>query len=259
MSNDSTTKVLAVAAGLCVVCSVLVSTAAVSLRPAQEANKVLDRKSNILVAAGIVEDGAEVDVDSVFEEKIEAKLVDLTTGEYVEGDPDTFDDREAAKDPSTSIELTRNQDLGGIKRRTNVAPIYLIKDGGETTGVILPIHGKGLWSTLYGFLALGDDLETIRGLGFYEHGETPGLGGEVDNPKWKSSWVGKKAFDNEGDVAIEVIKGSVNPSSESSKYQIDGLSGATITARGVSNTVQFWLGDDGFGKYLERLKTDGLG
>jgi Na+-transporting NADH:ubiquinone oxidoreductase subunit C len=91
---------------------------------------------------------------------------------------------------------------------------------------------------------------------FYDHAETPGLGGEVDNPRWKDSWKGKQAIDETGKVKIEVLKGVVDTSRPESKYQIDGLSGATLTTRGVDNIVKFWLGDDGYGSLLKRLKED---
>ncbi len=121
---------------------------------------------------------------------------------------------------------------------------------------VVPIYGKGLWSTLYGFIAIDADGKTIRGITFYEHKETPGLGGEVDNADWKAKWgnpeLPKYAYDDEGHVAIRVMKGSINPSDDDAKYKIDGLSGATITSRGVTNLVQYWLGDDGFGPYLKK-------
>jgi len=122
--------------------------------------------------------------------------------------------------------------------------------------VVLPVEGKGLWSTLYGFLALDKDVNTIKGLTFYQHGETPGLGGEVDNPKWKALWPGRKAFGDDGQPKIAVIKGQAGPVAED-PYQVDGLSGATITARGVSHLVQFWLGTHGFGPYLKQFKERG--
>ena len=118
----------------------------------------------------------------------------------------------------------------------------------------MPIHGKGLWSTLYGFVSVSSDGNTIKGLGYYDHRETPGLGGEVDNPKWKASWNGKQINDNEGNLQIEVIKGKVDLARDEALHQVDGLSGATITGRGVSHMVQFWLGEHGFKKYFERIK-----
>lgn len=241
---------------VCAFCSVLVAGAAVVLRPPQEANKLLDRKRNILMAAGLLAEGKSV--DELFK-NIDARVVDLATGEYAKGiDPEAFDQRQAAKDPAQSVEIPLEKDLGGNKRRTKLAPVYLVRQGGEVEKIILPVHGKGLWSTLYGFLTLdAKDLSTIRALVFYEHAETPGLGGEVDNPNWRAQWNGKEAFDEKGSIRIEVIKGKVDPGRTEAKYQVDGISGASITTRGVKNMLRYWLGEDGFGPYLARLKARG--
>jgi len=246
-------RVLTVALALCVVCSVVVSTAAVVLKPQQEINKTRDLKRNILMAAGLY-DPAE-SVEKQFE-RVTTRVIDVDSGQYVDDvDPSSFDQRAAAKDPATSTRLDSTEDVAGIMRRSNRALVYLMEDDqGALDKVILPIHGYGLWSTLYGFIALEADGNTIAGLGFYEHGETPGLGGEVDNPRWKALWPGKKAY-RDGDVAISVIKGSVNPESPRADWQVDGLSGATLTSKGVHNLVQFWLGEDGFAPYLDNLRT----
>ena len=251
-SNDSTAKTLTVALLLCIVCSVIVSTAAVSLKPRQEANKTLDRKRNILAAAGMLD--AERSVEEQFAD-ITPRLVDLRTGKFSDDlDAGKYDQRKAAKDPAMSEALSKERDQAGIARRENYAIVYLAQDsGGDIDKIILPIHGAGLWSTLYGFLALESDGNTVAGLGFFEHGETPGLGGEVDNPRWKGLWPGKQVY-RDGEVAVQLIKGAVDPASPNADWQVDGLSGATLTARGVSNLVQFWLGDDGFAPFLENLK-----
>ena len=130
--------------------------------------------------------------------------------------------------------------------------VYEVVKDDEVEAIILPIEGMGLWSTLYGYIALDADVNTIEGITFYEHGETPGLGGEVDNPRWKALWPGRKAFDERGNVKIQVKKGPAGPPSED-PYQVDGLSGATLTSRGVTNMLHFWLGEEGFGPYLDRL------
>jgi len=240
---------------LCVACSVLVSSAAVVLRPIQNVNKALDKKRNILTAAGLYSEGT--DIDAAYQ-SIDAKVVDFSTGEYVEEiDPAAYDARRAAIDPATSQE-TSDLERAGIKRRAKRASVYLVRKGDRLDKVILPVHGKGLWSTLYGFLALdAADLTTIKGLVFYEHAETPGLGGEVDNPTWKALWNGKQAFDDKGAIRIDVIKGKADRSRPDGKYKVDGLSGATITSRGVRNMLRYWLSDDGFGPYLAKLKAQG--
>lgn len=250
MSNkDSVTKTVSVALILCIVCSVIVSTAAVLLKPAQVANKSKDFKRNILQAAGLYQSGKTVEEQF---SQITTKLVDLDTGEYTdELDPAKYDQRKAGKDVSMSTALSDEEDTAKISRRENIAAVYLVESEQGVDKIILPIKGYGLWSTLYGFLALEGDFNTVVGLGFYEHGETPGLGGEVDNPKWKSLWVGKEVYDAKGDVAIRVIKGQAPQGSE---HQVDGLSGATLTSKGVSNLVNFWLGNNGYKPFLENLK-----
>lgn len=258
MSNDSIGKVFLVATALCVVCAVVVSYAAVELRPLQTKNQELDVKKNILQAAGLMKKGEQVDVDGLFSANIEAKLVDLSTGSYVTDKSATeFNQVKAAKDPAQSIALAPGDDLAGIKRRSKIAPIYLVRKGDSFSRVILPVHGKGLWSTMYGFVALDHDLKTIKNLAFYSHGETPGLGGEVDNPKWQALWDGKKVYGDNGDIAINVIKGTVDANTPGKDNKVDGLSGATITSRGVGHLMQFWLGKQGFGPYLQQLASQG--
>ncbi len=248
-----------VAAVLCVVCSFFVSLAAVSLKEQQELNKELDRKANILRAAGLLRDGKNV--SKLFDAYIKTKYVDLDTGEYVTFAEGTeYDQRAAAVDPNQSVVVPANPDYPALQRREKVSAVYFVypdPDSDEFEAVVLPVYTKGLWSTMYGFLALEKDLRTVRGLGFYEHGETPGLGGEVDNPKWKQQWSGKLAYDKDGEIALQVLKGSVNPDSPNAVYQVDGLSGATITSRGVTNLLNYWLSDDGFGKFLEHLHLEG--
>lgn len=252
-SNDSIKKTLLVAFSLCIVCSVIVSTAAVLLKPAQEVNKALDRKRNILAAAGMLEEGKSVDEQF---SAISTRVVDLRTGKFTdEVDPAEYDQLAAAGTPSASTDLSKDDDIAGLGRRENFSQVYLVEDSqGDISKIILPVRGAGLWSTLYGFIALEADANTVAGLGFYEHGETPGLGGEVDNPRWKAHWPGKKVY-RDGDVTIGLIKGSVDPSSPKAEWQIDGLAGATLTARGVTNLVQFWLGENGFQPFLNNLKS----
>lgn len=252
MPNDSRVKTVSVALLLCLVCSLLVSTAAVALRPVQEANKLADKRRNILEIAGMMQDGG--DVNELFEQ-IEPRVVDLATGEYVEDvDATEYDQREASKDPEQSQKLSSDEDIASIRRRADKATVYLVREGDEVKTIILPVHGYGLWSTMYGFMALEGDGKTVKGFGFYEQAETPGLGGEVDNPNWKAIWQGKEVYDENGNVALQVIKGSVGPSTPDSEHKVDGLAGATLTSRGVSNLIQYWLGDQGFKPFLEQIK-----
>lgn len=252
-SNDSIKKTLIVAFSLCIVCSVIVATAAVVLKPAQEVNKTLDRKRNILAAAGMLQE--DVSVEEQFAQ-ITTRVVDLRDGKYTDAvSAESYDQKRAAKDPSLSRALDATEDQAKISRREDYALVYLVEDAnGGIEKIILPVRGYGLWSTLYGFIALESDANTVAGLGFYEHGETPGLGGEVDNPRWKAQWPGKKVYQN-GEPTLALVKGSVNPQSADARWQVDGLAGATLTGRGVTNLVQFWLGENGFAAYLNNLKS----
>ncbi|MGB1403506.1 MAG: Na(+)-translocating NADH-quinone reductase subunit C [Porticoccaceae bacterium] len=251
MGNDSISKTFSVALALCIVCAVVVSSAAVILRPTQEVNKLLDLKSNILASAGLLQQG--VSIETQFEQ-ISTRIVDLETGRFTDAvDAASYDQRKASKDPALSIALDPKQDPAKIKRRANYATVYLLETEQGIEKIILPIKGYGLWSTLYGFLALESDLQTVAGIGFYEHTETPGLGGEIDNPRWKAGWVGKQAY-RQGEVVINVLKGKVDMSREGADSQIDGLAGATLTTRGVDNLVRYWLGDEGFRPLINHLQ-----
>jgi Na+-transporting NADH:ubiquinone oxidoreductase subunit C len=250
MRRDSIANTLVVALCLCVVCSVVVSTAAVVLKPRQEQNRLRDRKRNILAAAGLYD--PQVPLETLFE-RIQTRIVDLRTGQFVdpdEVDPETYDQRTAVRDTMMTEEIPGRVEEFGFARRERYSFVYLVEEEGQLDQIILPVYGKGLWSTLYAFLALDSDLVTIRGITFYEHAETPGLGGEVDNPRWQARWEGKEVFDEAGNVAIRVIRGEAEPDHP---HQIDGLAGATITSRGVSGMVRFWLGAHGFGPFLDNL------
>ncbi len=246
MPVDGIIKTVIVATALCFVCSMVVSFAAVNLKSIQEANKAIDKQKNILQVAGVYHEG--VDVNKTFS-SFQPLVVDLNSGKFTDKfDPSIFDDKKAAQDPLLSVSL--ENDPASIGRRTNYATIYLLKkDDGSLDKVILPIHGYGLWSTLYGFIALEDNLNDIFGLQFYQHAETPGLGAEVDNPKWKAQWKGKKLNNESGELMIQVAK-----TQKYKEHHIDALAGATLTSNGVDNLVKFWMGKDGFKKFLNNLK-----
>lgn len=261
-SNDSVSKTLIVALSLCLVCSVFVATATVMLKPRQAANQVLEKRKNILIAGNLMKEGDKTaDVEKLFNEKISLALIDVKTGEIVspEGLPEVlqpaqFDIKTISKDPAVTVPVSAAEDIAGIKSKPTHMLIYQIKEKDGVAGYVFPIYGKGLWSTMYGMMALDRDLKTVRGLTFYEHGETPGLGGEVDNPRWKSLWKGKQAFSDSHEWTLRVLKG-VAPAD--SNCEIDGLSGATITTRGVNNLVRFWFGQGGYAAFLDKLRKEG--
>lgn len=254
--KESTARTLTVALLVCLVCSVFVAGAAVALRPTQLENRVLDKQRSILAIAGIGEANMSAkQVKKLFNERIVAKLVNLETGEFSdEFDPKTFDPLVAAKDPAISKSLPGEQDIASIKRRERFSTVYMVENDGKLETLIMPVRGYGLWSTLYGFMAVKGDLNTVAGFGFYQHGETPGLGGEVDNPKWRNLWPGKELFDDSGKLAVQIVKGSVDPQGSKADHQVDGLAGATLTSNGVNNLLQFWLGENGFGPFIANLR-----
>ena len=257
--NDTLVKTLFVGISLCLVCSVIISSAAVGLRDQQKYLKQKDQQSKILSAAGLLTN--QKSIEELFS-TIEERVVNLDTGEYEDSlDPKSFDGKkfeaeDYSRDPLTSIKLTTDVDISSLKRRENFKKIYIYKEVNEIKAIILPVRGLGLWGTLYGYLAIESDLNTIIGLEYFSHKETPGLGAEVDNPRWKSQWKGKNIYSSAGEIKIEVIKGLVEPESPEKKYQVDGLSGATVTSRGVSNMLSFWLGELGYAKFLNRLKEE---
>lgn len=236
-------KTVGVVVAVCLVCSIIVSGAAVGLRQLQQTNAELDKQSNIIEAAGLT-DIAAGDIAGTFNKYVEERFINLETGEYVDV-PDGFDMFKAAKQDAYTVKVEGSN--VGFKQRSSVANIYVIKDdAGQVTRIILPVYGSGLWDLMFGLLALDADGNTVRELVYYQHKETPGLGGEVQNPSWKAKWNGKKLF-NQGEVAIQVKKGD----NTSNQYAVDALSGATLTSNGVQNTLTYWVGKNGYGPYLK--------
>lgn len=254
--KESTVRTLTVALLVCLVCSVFVAGAAIALKPTQVENRLLDKQRSILAIAGLGEanmSGAQV--KALFDERISARIVDLDSGTFSDAqDPLTFDPLVASKDPQQSEALSGGADIASIKRRENFTTVYLVERDGQLETLILPVRGYGLWSTLHGFMALKGDLNTVAGFGFYQHAETPGLGGEVDNPKWTSLWPGKTLYNEQGDLVIRIVKGNVDAQSSQATHQVDGLAGATLTQNGVNNLLHFWLGENGFARFLANLQ-----
>lgn len=208
-NKESIGNVLFVAIGVSLVCSVLVASAAIVLKPQQQRNELEYQQRIVLEVAGLYEPGADV---AALYSAIEEISIELASGEQ--------------------------------------APVFLVRQDGAIEQVILPVQGAGLWGTMYGYMAVESDGQTARGLQFYQHIETPGLGDGVDKPAWQAQWRGKRLFDDNGDPLVEVVKG---PAPAGSDYQIDGLAGATLTGRGVSIFVQHWISDEGYGPYLKSL------
>jgi len=238
--RDSISNTLMVAIGLSLVCSIIVSSASIVLKPVQQKNEDLFRKQIILDVAGLMEPGG--DVDALFA-SIDTRTVDLASGTYTdEADMDAL------------IAIPGDLDLAGISQRAAFADVYLVKDNGHVDQVILPVHGKGLWSTMLGYLAVATDGNTIRGLRFYSHAETPGLGDQMDKESWRAQVAGKKIYGDDGEPAIRVIKGLVQEGATDAEYKFDGMAGATLTGNGITGLVQYWTGSHGFGPYLTNFR-----
>jgi len=247
--NESLGKTIGVVLALCLVCSILVAGSAVALKPMQEKNAALAMQRNILNAAGIL--GSEANIQSVYKERIKALVVSLEDYEVVEGeDPEKFDNRKAAGDPETSTRLDKSEDIAGLGTMETMTEVYLVMDeSGNRNGAVLHIRGQGLWGTMYGLISLEDDMSTVRGVHFYEHSETPGLGGEITNPAWVKTWEGKELYGDDGKVKFDLVKGGA-----SNEHEVDALSGATLTSNGVDATIDFWMSEKAYGPLLDKLR-----
>lgn len=257
-AKNSNIKTIITALMLCLICSVMVSAVAVGLKNQQKANATLDLNKNILVAAGKFDPVA--DSNAVIGERFdsfEVRLVNLETGAFATDeeiaaagitDVPNYDVAKAARTPELSMPLA--DDIAGIGGKPKFGKAYLAKDGsGNLEMVVLPFHGAGLWGQIYGLLTLDKDMNTIKGVNFYQHKETPGLGSRIQDEPWRALWVNKKLYDENNNLVMGVAKaGSAKPS------EVDGISGATLTGRGVHNMLQFWLGENGYKPFLDNLR-----
>ena len=250
-STRSAPRVLLTSVAICLVCSLVVSLAALYLAPLHRENVAREQRRHMLEIleshpglAALLRGGETVE--------LETRLVELSSGHVLrDADGAGFDQGAAAKDPVQSVALPSERDMAGIGRRAKRALVYEVRHGWRLAMLILPIHGQGYGGLMYGYLALGADANTILGITFYKHEETPGIGGDIEEADWRDLWRGKRLRDEEGRVAIRVIEEDV-PSSLDPLYRVDAIGGATRTSQGVANMVRFWMGDDGFGPYLRR-------
>lgn len=254
--KDSPTYIAGFAIGVCLVCSLGVSAAAILLKDRQVLNATVAQQEKVLDVAGLLRPGSEMsasEVTELFNARLIPVLVNLETGELVaDADGVAPADYNMMKAAKAANALAADNEAKVRFQPTIGKLYYLVDEAGQVKKLILPIEGYGLWGFLFGYLALEADGETISGITYYEHKETPGLGGEVDNPAWKGLWKGKKAYaPGKPEVAIEVVKNAHG------EHQVDSLSGATITSRGVSSMMEFWLGERGFGKFLQKVRESG--
>ena len=255
MSSNKETfgKTVGFVLAVCVVCALLVSFSAVQLKPLQKANKLLDQQTKILEASGLLEKAGK-DVVKTYNEFVDARMINLDSGEFIEGDVINFDERRNSRDNALSIKP--ENDIAGINRRSNTAVVYLVKnESGAIDTVVLPIVGSGLWNLMFGYVGLEADLNTVKSVIYSDHSETPGLGAEVLNPKWKALWPGKKIYNDAGEVKAKLVKGGAKANDI---HGVDALSGATLTSNGVTNTLQFWFGKEGYAPFIAKYRAEGV-
>ena len=255
MSSNKETfgKTVGFVLAVCVVCALLVSFSAVQLKPLQKANKLLDQQTKILEASGLLEKAGK-DVVKTYNEFVDARMINLDSGEFIKGDVINFDERRNSRDNALSIKP--ENDIAGINRRSNTAVVYLVKnESGAIDTVVLPIVGSGLWNLMFGYVGLEADLNTVKSVIYSDHSETPGLGAEVLNPKWKALWPGKKIYNDAGEVKAKLVKGGAKANDI---HGVDALSGATLTSNGVTNTLQFWFGKEGYAPFIAKYRAEGV-
>ncbi len=259
MNNDSPTKAVLVVVLVALVCSTLVSAAVVLLRPIQLNHQLLDRSKNIMQLTGLLPAGADVPNDEMLAlfKSLDARIVDIDAAAFDAGiDPYTFDKRRAVNKPDFSVAIPPEFDRAGMGRRSRLAPVFLVWQADEFERIILPIRGNGMWSTLYGYIALESDLNTIADAVFYEQNETPGLGDQITRPDWLALWQGRQIYDERGEVRFAVAGGRVDPDSPSAAYEVDALTGATVTADAVTELVHYWFGPHGYQPFLDQLSEE---
>ena len=278
-SSPSTLRTFVVALILSGVCSMLVTSAVTLLSERRQTNMLIFKRANVLKAAGFEVPTSEV--NKVFESRIKLRYFRISSGEYVKPPADPqFDSVDAAKNPAYTQSISATEDYARIKKRSQISEVYFLTgmaeekgkevreeagevgEKGENSGdtisrIILPVRGKGLWSTMKGFMALDPESFDILGLSFYSHAETPGLGGEIDNPKWLAQWPGKKVYNASGEIGLKVLKGIVPSGDPKKDYHVDGLAGATLTSNGVTKMVRYWFGSGGYQTFLTKQKNAG--
>ena len=260
MNRDSPKKAILVVLLTALVCSTFVSAAVVLLRPIQLNNQMLERSRNIIGLTGLLEPGPPVDDDEMLQlyRSLDRRMVDIDRAVFDDAiDPDTFDKRRAANDPELGTGIPAAQDIASLGRRSRFAPVYIVWKDGGLDRLILPVRGAGMWSMLYGFIALESDLNTIAGMTFYEQNETPGLGDQITHAHWLEQWQGRRLFDARGQPRFRVSESAVEAGSSLAAYEVDALTGATVTGNAVTALIHYWFGPHGYQAFLAGLREQG--
>jgi Na+-transporting NADH:ubiquinone oxidoreductase subunit C len=257
MNNESPAKTFLVVLLVAVVCSALVSTVVVVLRPIQLNNQLLERSRNIMQLTGLLKEGAEPDDEEMLTlfKSLDTRLLNIDDGSFDnEINIDTFDQRRAANNAELSVVIPSEYDQASLGQRSRYAIVYLVWKEGNLERIILPIHGEAMWSTLYGYMALEADFNTIAAATFYEHAETPGLGDQITRPDWLAQWQGRQIYDSQGERRFAVSTGQVQPGSQAAQFEVDALTGATVTTDAVTELVHYWMGPHGYQPFLNQLR-----
>jgi Na+-transporting NADH:ubiquinone oxidoreductase subunit C len=259
VNNESPQKALLVVFSIALVCSILVSVAAVSLRPIQIRNQLVEKSRNIVALSGLVDPGEDLSSDEILiaVTQLDSRIIDIDTGEF-EGslDANEFDPRAAVNDPELGTAIPDEEDSANLGRRSRYEIVHLVWEGDELKRIILPIVGQGMWSTLYGFIALEADLNTIAAISFYEQAETAGLGDQITHASWQSRWQGRELFGSDGSFRFRIATGPVDDGSVAARHQVDAMTGATITGTAVTRMVSYWFGPHGYRTFLNNLKNN---
>lgn len=246
LPNESRTKTLVVAFLVASVCALLVSGATVLLRPIQTANRAAEEQARI----GSLVQGIPGMSDLLAQSggTLSTVVIDLETGRAAQ-EVTAATLNSALADTTNWTALDTGADIAGLGQRPDFAQIFLLRDGEAISLLLLPLTGQGYGGRIDAILALRGDMNTIAGIAITGHSETPGLGGRIEESSWQSSFSGTALRDETSDLRFGVARGEA-----STPYEVDGITGATRTGRGVANMVRFWLGPDGYGPLIRAIE-----
>jgi len=222
----------------------LLAATSVGLGPLQKKQVELDTKKSILSAVMEINEGD--DVIQIYNDQIESLVVDYQ-GNTVE------QDEEGNPLIAENVSIEKNYKIDPESR---LYPVFCFKQKGseEVEAYILPIFGNGLWDVIWGYVALDKDLSTIKGVVFDHRGETPGLGARIVEKDIQGRFFEKQVYDDAGTlVSVSMLKGEGNPAESLGPHSVDGLAGATITARGVNDMIKNYL--EYYQNYLDKISS----
>ncbi|NNE05598.1 MAG: NADH:ubiquinone reductase (Na(+)-transporting) subunit C [Xanthomonadales bacterium] len=237
---ESTARTLVFAGAVALGCALIISATVYWLRPLQVAAGASSYMHAVINAAALVAAGQTLDEREILArfQQFDVRILDLETGTFTrEVNPSRFDYRE--------------QFEAGQRSQPRFMPVYLLRDGQEIHCAVLPFYAQGMWSAIHGFVALSEDLTTIRGVAIYEHGETPGIGDRIQAPEWLRQWQGKRIYGSNGEYLFRI---SARPDDAAARYTVDAITGATVTVSAVDQAMARWFGDEGYAPLLAELR-----